>query len=293
MNKIKSKCYESQILNVQGGFFHWYPPISVPKRKPAKQPITAQDLQEQQLWLAGWRLSFWYWNWGVPVKTTTLYNVTKYSSIIFALLRVGRTQFCHSLLVCCIYPGFVRLFVFKFINSWSTKSKLVSLCECEFIFYPYIDSPQNSRVHRGNLITIGWGEEHNNIGPILTSTQYSVYPPCGNDIFSMILHHVARTSGDVGTFRHVKIVALSCGRHYWSIAIFLHCKCFGRHYWLTHSMKCQSWGMPLFEFWNCIYHQIFSPSTWSLFYIRCHFPFLEKRDKAAVLSLWTHKDLSL
>ena len=33
-----------------------------------------QDLQEEHLWLAGWQFSFWYWNWGVPVKKkTTLY----------------------------------------------------------------------------------------------------------------------------------------------------------------------------------------------------------------------------
>ena len=129
--------------------------------------------------------------------------------------------------------------LFNLIKSWRDKSKLVSLYECKFIFYPYIDSPQNSRVHRGNLITIGWGEEHNNIGPILTSTQYSVYPPCSNSIFSMILHH-ARTSGDVGTFRHVKIVVFSCGRHHCSIAIFLHWKYFGRYYWFIQSMTTVS-----------------------------------------------------
>ena len=34
------EAYVWQII-IQGGFFHWYPPILVPKIKPAKQPITA------------------------------------------------------------------------------------------------------------------------------------------------------------------------------------------------------------------------------------------------------------
>ena len=58
---------------LQGDFFHWYPPISVPKRKAANHNLSyRQDLQEQQLWLAGWQFSFWCWNWGIPVKKITL-----------------------------------------------------------------------------------------------------------------------------------------------------------------------------------------------------------------------------
>ena len=57
---------------IQGDFFHWYPPISAPKRKPAKQPITAflsnmTYRNSSSDWLAG-NFPFWYWNWGGPVK---------------------------------------------------------------------------------------------------------------------------------------------------------------------------------------------------------------------------------
>ena len=31
-------------------------------------PITAAVPVNPVLWLAAWRFSFWYWNWGVPVK---------------------------------------------------------------------------------------------------------------------------------------------------------------------------------------------------------------------------------
>ena len=37
-----------------------------------------QNFLQQQLWLADWQFSFLYWNWGVPVKKTTLYLYSKY-----------------------------------------------------------------------------------------------------------------------------------------------------------------------------------------------------------------------
>ena len=45
-----------------GWFISLVPPNFSTKMKTAKQPITAQDLLEQQLWLADLRFSFWYWN---------------------------------------------------------------------------------------------------------------------------------------------------------------------------------------------------------------------------------------
>ena len=60
------------VLNIfkydTGWFISLVPPNFSTKKKTAKQPITAQDLLEQQLWLADLLFSFWYWNCGVPVK---------------------------------------------------------------------------------------------------------------------------------------------------------------------------------------------------------------------------------
>ena len=66
-----------------GWFFLTPPPPNFStKKKTENQPITALDLLEQHLWLADWRFSFWYWNWGGTVKKTTLYKSYKSVPII-------------------------------------------------------------------------------------------------------------------------------------------------------------------------------------------------------------------
>ena len=59
---------------IQCGFFNWSSPISAPK---GKLPITAAVSENPvtRPWLAAWQFSFWYWNWGRPVKKkNTLYE---------------------------------------------------------------------------------------------------------------------------------------------------------------------------------------------------------------------------
>ena len=62
--KKTSNLVDDGFPKVQGDLFNCSPPLPLPsfstKKKTAKQPITAQDLLEQQLWFADLRFSFWY-----------------------------------------------------------------------------------------------------------------------------------------------------------------------------------------------------------------------------------------
>ena len=65
---VPSLSFKMVLVKIQGD--SCCPPISVPKSKLAKQPITAflRNRIYQQLWLAGWQFSFWDWNCGYRWK---------------------------------------------------------------------------------------------------------------------------------------------------------------------------------------------------------------------------------
>ena len=54
------------------------PDFSTNKISSHSWSFLVTGLQEQQLWLAGWRFSFWYWTWGVPpCMTASAYDREK------------------------------------------------------------------------------------------------------------------------------------------------------------------------------------------------------------------------
>ena len=76
-------CSNQGVWKHTGCFFWLALPNFSTKKKIAKQPFMAflslvlsRIFLKQQLWLADWRFSFWYWNWGGPVKKITLYLET-------------------------------------------------------------------------------------------------------------------------------------------------------------------------------------------------------------------------